>query len=321
MATIPGVTSRIRLVVATRGSMLALAQTGQVVRELARRNPGMAFPLLVITTPGDRSQKSGTLPGGTGIFTKALERALLDGRADLAVHSMKDLPTAFAPGTAIGAVTRREDPRDALISRRGLTLARLPRGARVGTSSPRRQAELLAARPDLVPVPLRGNLDTRVRKLRAGKDGLSAIIVAMAGLRRSGKARLATQKLPPSLFMPSAGQGALALQVRAGDARASSVVRKLDHPATRARCGAERAVIAHLRAGCTAPLAVHAAVRAGTMSVSACAYSPDGKRRIKATVSGPYARWKTLARRLGASLSSRGARRLIRPVRNSRPPA
>jgi len=306
-------------IVASRGSLLALTQTGQMVRELARRNPGTTFSILEITTSGDRSQKTTRAFSGTGVFVKALEKALREKRADIAVHSLKDMPTRIAPGTILAAITRREDIRDALITRNGRALDKLPPGSRVGTASPRRRAQLLALRPDLIPIPLRGNLDTRLRKLRQGEDGLTAIIVAMAGLARSGNGRRATQKLPVSRFMPAAGQGSLAVQTRAGDAAAIRAAATINHPASRAACNAERTVLAALGAGCQAPVGTIATITRDKIRLRATVYSLDGSRAIAGEITGPVRGGPRLAVRLARSLLDRGAGRLVKEARKGNP--
>ena len=308
--------ARRTFIVATRGSMLAMTQTGMMVRQLRQKNPDAFFSILEITTSGDRSQGSTRPFSGTGVFVKALEKALKEKRADIAVHSLKDMPTQVASGTVLAAITRREDIRDALITRNGKPLSKLPPGSRVGTSSPRRRAQLLAIRPDLIPIPLRGNLDTRLRKLRQGVDGLSAIIVAMAGLARSGNGSRATQKLSATSFMPAAGQGSLAVQTRANDIEAIKAAAKIDHAASRAACEAERALLSALGAGCQAPVGAFARATRTRLALSAAVYSLDGSRNISGKIAGPVKKGPLLAQRLARKLLSRGAGRLIRAAKN-----
>lgn len=271
------------LKVGTRGSALALAQT----RALAARFAG-DVEIVEVTTQGDVDRTSLSQLGGTGVFVSALRDALLDGTVDVAVHSMKDLPTSPAEGIELAAVTKREDARDALCARDGLTLDALPEGARVGTGSPRRAAQLRAARPDLEVVDIRGNVPTRLARAQGdpetGEDAdLDAVVLALAGLRRLGLEGAATDLLDLSRFPTAPAQGALAVEVRAGDAAARAAVVKTDHVATRAAVDAERRVLAGLEAGCAAPLGARAEVEDGMLFLTASAYALDGSRRITAS--------------------------------------
>lgn len=256
--------------IGTRGSALALTQTGMVADDLADAT-GATSELVTITTDGDRSNEPLSRAGGAGLFTGALRDALVEDRCDLVVHSLKDLPTAPHDGLVVAAIPAREDPRDALCARDGLTLETLPQGARVGTGSPRRMAQLRARRPDLEVVDIRGNVDTRLGRVAAGD--LDAVVLAAAGLRRLGRTDVITELLDADRWPTAPGQGALAVEVRVGD---EDLVRALDHPETRAAVEAEREVLALLEAGCSAPLGARAVIDAGLLLLSASVYSLDG---------------------------------------------
>ncbi len=265
--------------IGTRGSALALAQAGTVARSLAAKT-GAATELVTITTAGDRSTESLASLGGTGVFASALREALLAGECDAVVHSLKDLPTAPYPGLVIAAIPKREDARDALCSFGGLTLDTLPAGARVGTGSPRRRAQLAERRPDLEIVDIRGNVDTRLRRIDPSTDAaqrLDAVVLAAAGLGRLARLDAITEYLGIDGWPTAPGQGALAIEVREGEER---LVSPLDHSTTRAVVEAEREVLALLEAGCTAPIGAHALVDDGLLFLSARVYSADGARRL-----------------------------------------
>ncbi|HWR84936.1 MAG TPA: hydroxymethylbilane synthase [Rhodoglobus sp.] len=251
----------------TRGSALALAQATPVAERLGAE-------LVTISSEGDRSAAPLAEIGGTGVFASALREALLAGEVDAVVHSLKDLPTAPYPGLALGAVPKRADARDGLCARDGLTLQTLPEGARVGTGSPRRAAQLRQARPDLEVVDIRGNVDTRLG--RVGVD-LDAVVLALAGLDRLGRAAAVTQELT---WPTAPGQGALAIEVRTGDERS---VAKLDHKPSRMTVAAERKVLGLLEAGCTAPVGAQALLDDGLLFLSASVYRTDGTERITAS--------------------------------------
>ena len=247
------------LVVGTRRSALAQRQTELVVDLLRSARSELTCDIRPIVTEGDRTQRSGRpLPeiGGKGLFTSALEDALRRGDLDLAVHSLKDLPTEDLDGIAVGAVCSREDVRDCLVSREGVTLEELPSRSRVGTSSLRRTAQLLALRPDLEIASIRGNVDSRIRKVRDGE--YDATVLAAAGIVRLGLEGEVTQRLPLETMLPAPGQGALAVQCRVNDERALELLAAIDDPATRAATGAERGFLRALGAGCTAPVAAYA---------------------------------------------------------------
>ena len=243
-------------IVGTRGSRLALAQTALVVNALRAAHPDARFELREITTHGDRSTEPLSEIGGQGVFTKAIEDALLAGEIDIAVHSMKDLPPRLTPGLTIAAVPERGDPRDALVTKDGRKLADLPPGARIGTGSARRGVQLKAMRPDIECPDIRGNVDTRIRKVDDGE--YDAIVVAMAGLDRLGVAERASQIFTIEEMVPSPGQGALAVQGRANDSDARSIAGAIDHRESRAATKFERAFLEALGAGCATPAGAHA---------------------------------------------------------------
>jgi len=269
--------------IGTRGSTLARTQTGQVADAL-RALGDFEIEFIHIRTDGDRLTGSLATLGGTGVFVTALRDALLEGRCDLAVHSLKDLPTGDAPGLTIAAIPPRADARDALCTRDGRPLVGLPSGARVGTGSPRRVAQLLAVRPDLEVVDLRGNVDTRLRRVTDGD--LDAVVLAAAGLQRIGRLDATTVPLEPTLMVPAPGQGALAVECRAdldpGSALALAL-RALDDLPTRLAVTAERAVLATLEAGCSAPVGAYAQADGRRLALSATVVAADGSARIHRT--------------------------------------
>ncbi|WP_022902004.1 hydroxymethylbilane synthase [Humibacter albus] len=274
--------------VGTRSSALALAQTRQVADSLAKAS-GLEVELVPITTHGDTTTESLAQLGGTGVFTGALRDALLRGEIDVAVHSLKDLPTAPHPDIALAAVPKRADARDVLCARDGLTLDTLPAGSRVGTGSPRRVAQLKALRPDLEVVDIRGNIDTRLGRVFGDADvdrRLDAIILAAAGLGRLGRGDAATQYLELGDWLTAPGQGALALETRrkkdtSADGRAlAQGLAAINHVTTRGTVAAERAVLAGLEAGCAAPLGTTALVEDGLLFLTATVYKPDGTQRL-----------------------------------------
>ena len=262
--------------VGTRGSALALAQSTTVARALERAT-GCSARLVTIRSEGDRTTTPLAQLGGTGVFAAALRQALLAGRCDVVVHSLKDLPTAPAPGLVVGATPARADPRDALCARDGLTLATLPPGARVGTGSPRRVAQILSRRPDLEVVGVRGNVDTRLAMVTDGV--LDAVLLAAAGLDRLGRSDAVTERFDLDDWPTAPGQGALAVEVRTDE---HGLVAGLDDPATRTAVTAERRVLALLEAGCTAPVGVHATTADDGLHLLARVYRPDGGAAISA---------------------------------------
>jgi hydroxymethylbilane synthase len=289
--------------VGTRRSALARAQTDLVVA-------GLALPVEVvpITTRGDRSSALLDVIGGTGVFVSALREALLSGEIDVAVHSAKDLPVAPAEGIALGAVPGRDDPRDALVARDGCTLAQLPPGARIGTGSPRRAAQLRAARSDVTVVPVRGNVDTRVA--RVGRE-LDAVVLAVAGLRRLGRSEVITELLDPATFVPAPAQGALAVECRASDAPTLAALAALDDPHARAATTAERSLLAALEAGCSAPIGALATVCAEQLVLHAVVTASDGSRAVRGSLTGEITDPDGLGRHLAGQLITAGAEKMM----------
>ncbi len=282
----------------TRRSALARTQSGWVADWL--RGRGYDVELVDVVTEGDVNRAPLTQIGGTGVFASALRLALQAGEVDFAVHSMKDLPTAPEPGLVIAAVPVREDPRDALCARDGLTLAELPGGARVGTGSPRRAAQLAVARPDLEVVPLRGNVDTRLSTVRDGT--LDAVVLAGAGLTRLARTDRITQLLPTSIMLPAAAQGALAVECREDRDDVRDALRGLDDPDTRTATTAERTLLAELEAGCTAPIGALAVVRTGMLELEGFIGSEDTGGNSRAGLTGPREEPRVIARRLARQL-------------------
>lgn len=261
------------LVIATRRSALALWQANHVGRLLSDL-VGRPYELLELVTKGDKILDVPLARvGGKGLFVKEIEDALLDGRADLAVHSLKDVPTVLPPGLVLGAIPAREDPRDAVCSPRHGTLSAIPAGGRVGTSSLRRQCQLKAARPDLEVVSIRGNVATRLAR---ADDDLDAVLLAYAGLKRLGLGERATEVLAVERSLPAIGQGALAVEIREGDPDLGPLVARIDHRETRVAVTAERALLAHLEGGCQVPIAAHARVAGDRVALDALVGRPDG---------------------------------------------
>ena len=291
----------------TRGSALALAQSGLVAATIRERT-GRDVELVEISTAGDRSSAPvATL--GVGVFVSALREALLSKEIDLAVHSYKDLPTAPAEGLVIAAIPLREDPRDALVARDGLTLTELGDGARIGTGSVRRIAQVNALGRGLVCVPIRGNVDTRLRKVADGE--FDAVILARAGLSRLGRAAEATEILDPMLMLPAPAQGALAVECRDDDGELLDLLATLDDPATRAAVTAERALLADLEAGCSAPVAALAEVAEGDhgeeIYLRGAVFSHDGRLSVRLSRTGTPADAEEVGRLLAADLLAEGA--------------
>jgi hydroxymethylbilane synthase len=295
--------SRIRI--GTRGSALALWQAEHVRQRLEQR--GLEVGLRIITTTGDRLlDRRLEAVGGKGAFLKEIEEALLVNEVDLAVHSLKDVPTLLPSGLRLAAVLERADPRDAVVTR-GPRLAELPSGARVGTTSLRRQALLRAERPDLALVDLRGNVDTRISRLREGR--FDAVLLAMAGLTRLGRAGEATEALDPRRFVPAPGQGAIVLECREDDSTVIDAVAPLDHPATARAVAAERAFLAALGGGCNVPLGAHASAVADGLELVAFVADPAGSTLLRGErrATAP----EQLGRALADDLVARGAARLL----------
>ncbi len=301
----------------TRGSPLALWQAEEVERRLRTLDPGLRIEREILKTPGDRALDEALFRiGDKGLFTKDVEQALADGRIDLAVHSLKDLPTTLAPGLVVGAVLEREDPRDALVSA-GAWLHELPRGARVGTSSLRRRAQLLALRPDLRIVEVRGNVATRLAKAVRGE--CEAVVLALAGLLRLGLADRAVEVFEPERMLPAVGQGALAVEVREGDAKRRELLARIDHRPTRLAVSAERSLLARLEGGCQVPVGALAVFGAkGSLELSALVADLDGEKVVRASGSGAAATEAdacAVGDRVAAQLIAEGAREVLNRIR------
>jgi len=296
----------------TRRSALALAQSGRVAEAL--RAHGHEVALVEVVTEGDRSAEALTQLGGTGVFVTELRRRLTEGAIDVAVHSLKDLPTAAADGLVVAAVPQREDPRDALVSRDRTPLNQLAEGATVGTGSPRRVAQLRALGLGLEVVPIRGNVDTRLRRVADGD--FDAVVVAAAGLARLGRLDEAAELLDPGQMLPAPGQGALAVECRVDDESLVDVVRALEDASTRAAVTAERALLATLEAGCTAPVGALADVAIGDSGedeiyLRGAVTAVDGSRAVRLSITGPLADSERLGRQLAGDLLEAGAAELI----------
>ena len=298
--------------IGSRGSQLALWQANHISALLRER--GLEVEIEIIHTTGDKITDVALAKVGTkGMFTKEIEEALAEGRVDLAVHSLKDLPTEVASGFEIAAITKRENPRDVLCSRKFSSVDELPQGACVGTSSLRRQAQLKAVRPDLEIHPLRGNVDTRLRKLEAG--GYDAVILAAAGLNRLGKTGLVKQVLSTELMCPAAGQGALGVEIRSGDKATRRHLTFLDDASARATTTCERALLERMGGGCQVPIGALAEARNGGLHLDAIVASPDGTRLLRESRDGsdPVA----LGNAVGESLLRRGGAAILQEVYGS----
>lgn len=297
----------------TRASALAAAQAGQVGAEITTRT-GREVELVEVTTYGDTSRAALATIGGTGVFVTALREALLMGQVDLAVHSLKDLPTDPADGLVLAAVPTRLDPRDVLVSRDGLRLADLPAGSQVGTGSPRRAAQLRMAFPALDVVPVRGNVDSRIGFVTGGE--LDAVVLARAGLARLGRIGEVTEEIDPGLMLPAPGQGALAVECRQADSQTVLLVGTLEDPASRAAVAAERALLARLEAGCSAPVGALATLAEEGywipgLTLRAAVISPDGARVLRSSGAAPVDDAEGLGWRLAEELLAAGAAGLM----------
>jgi hydroxymethylbilane synthase len=286
---------------------MAMTQSGHVADALAARTGHEAELVGVTTTEGDVSKENLAQIGGTGVFVNGLREKVLAGEVDFAVHSLKDLPTLPAEGITLAAIPTRDDPRDALCG--AAKLADLPHGARVGTGSPRRMAQLRALRPDLDVVPIRGNADTRLRKVSDGD--FDAIILAFAGLGRIKRLEAVSEVFDPSQMLPAPGQGALALECRADRTDLVEILAKLDDPASRAAVTAERALLARLEAGCSAPVGAYAALEDRTLHLIGVVAGYDGERQIRLSKSGHPAEAERLGRELADQMIAEGADQLM----------
>ena len=298
-----------KLRIGSRGSQLALWQANHISALLRER--GLEVEIEIIHTTGDKITDVALAKVGTkGMFTKEIEEALADGRVDLAVHSLKDLPTELPKGFEIAAITERQDPRDAFCSRSYASFQELPHGARVGTSSLRRQAQLKAVRPDLEIYPLRGNVDTRLRKLEQGE--YDAIILASAGLNRLRKTQLVKQVIPADIMCPAAGQGALGIEIREGDSATREHLSFLNDPAARAATTCERALLNRLGGGCQVPIGAFAEMRDGKLHLESIVADPDGSQILRDSRDGVDP--EKLGNDAGASLLSRGGAAILESV-------
>ncbi|GII81320.1 porphobilinogen deaminase 1 [Sphaerisporangium rufum] len=300
----PGVGGALRL--GTRRSLMATTQSGLVADRLTART-GREVELVGVTTFGDVTKAHLAQLGGTGVFVSALRDRLIDGDIDFAVHSLKDLPTQPDPRVVIAAIPPRDDPRDALVGR--AKLADLPPGARVGTGSPRRVAQLRALRPDLDYVPIRGNADTRIGKIAAGE--LHAVVLAAAGLGRIGRTAEVAQLFEIEEMLPAPGQGALAVECRAGDARMIELLAVLDDRRTRSAVTAERVVLAALEAGCSAPVGAYAVDDGHILNLTATVVALDGTRSVRTSTAGDPSAAMELGRDLAATMIAEGAGTLM----------
>jgi hydroxymethylbilane synthase len=297
--------------IGSRGSQLALWQANHISQLLRRRGHEVAIE--IIHTTGDKITDVALAKVGTkGMFTKEIEEALAAGRVDLAVHSLKDLPTELSAGFEIAAVTEREDPRDAFCSRQYSKITDLPQGARVGTSSLRRQAQLKAIRPDLEVHPLRGNVDTRLRKLEQGE--YHAVILAAAGLKRLGKTELIKQIMSAEIMCPAAGQGALAIEIRRGDAATRELLEFLNDANARAATTCERALLNRLGGGCQVPIGAFAEVRNGKLHLDAIVADPDGSKLLRESSDGALDDPEKVGSAVGDTLLRRGGAEILEAV-------
>ncbi|MBO8128712.1 MAG: hydroxymethylbilane synthase [Peptococcaceae bacterium] len=300
--------------VGTRGSALALKQTEWVIRSLREVHPEVNFEIKKIKTLGDSILDVALAKiGDKGIFTKEIEKALLGEEIDLAVHSMKDLPTILPPGLVIGAVTVRHFPGDVLISADGSRLDELPRGARIGSSSLRRRAQLLAYRPDLQMTTVRGNLQTRLKKLEEGQ--FDATILAWVGLHRLGMTDVIAQRIPFTVCLPAVGQGALAVEIRSDDTEMADLVRKIDHRESRSAVTAERTLMHCLEGGCQVPIGAVARLWGGTLILEAMVGTLDGRRLVRTMDSSPIDQPEQLGIRVADKLLKLGAADILAEVR------
>jgi len=298
--------------VGTRASLLARTQTQLVVDAFTGSNPDVPVETVLVSTEGDRSAQPLEQIGGTGVFVSALREALLAGQIDVAVHSYKDLPTAPAPGIALAAVPRREDPRDALCARDGLSLLELPPGSRIGTGSPRRAAQLNALDRGWQVVPIRGNVDTRLARVGSAEGQLDAVVLAVAGLSRLGRHEAITELLDPIQVLPAAAQGALAVECRESDEDARSLLAPLDDHLTRSAVAAERSLLTALEAGCTAPVGALAEISEGEDGVlevflRGSVTAIDGSDAVRLSAAGPLNTAEEVGQRLAAELIDLGA--------------
>jgi len=303
-----------KVVVGSRGSMLALIQAEQVIARLRQAAPDREFARKIIKTTGDKILDSAlTAIGERGLFVKEIENALLRGEIDFAVHSMKDVPTQIQPGLSIAAVTERENPLDVLLTSSGQGLLELPAGARVGAGSLRRIAQLLHLRPDLSFVPVRGNIETRLNKLK-GKE-FSALVLAYAGLKRLGRLELLTEIIPAHICLPAVGQGALSIEIRQGDMEIEQLVLNVNDPLTHAAVKAERAFLQRLAGGCQVPIGALGEIEDGAVYLQGVIASLDGRTMLRDTARGDAAAPEAVGLRLAEKLLARGGTSILEKAR------
>jgi len=301
-----------QLRIGTRASQLALWQANWVKSELEKRYPGMEVTLTKIKTIGDKILDVPLAQvGGKGLFVKEIEEAMLRGEIDIAVHSMKDVPTEFPEGLGLHCITEREDPRDAVISR-NVKFSELPQGARIGTSALRRQAQLLKVRPDLQMVIIRGNVETRIRKLE--DDNLDAVILAAAGLKRLGFTEKVGEYLDTDLSIPAIGQGALGIECRLDNAVITETIDFFNHPDTSYAVRAERALLKRCEGGCQVPIAAHGTVSGGVLRLVGFIAAVDGQRSVRGEVSGPVGECEKLGIKLADQLLGEGGKAILEEV-------
>lgn len=302
------------IVIGTRESALALWQTNWVLAALKKTHPDFTFTVKKIKTKGDKLLDVALAKiGDKGLFTKELELAMLAGEIDLAVHSMKDLPTQLPPGLTLGAILPREKAGDVVLSHLGYDLDTLPKGAKVGTSSLRRRAQLLHYRPDLKIADLRGNVGTRITKLK--QEGFQAIILAAAGVIRLGHDELVTQYIPHEICLPSVGQGAIAVEIREGDEKIASMVARIAHRETTGAVLAERAFLRTLEGGCQIPIGAFATVVGEEITLKGLVANLDGSRVIKGSMTGSMEAPEELGQQLGTRLLAMGAQEILTTMR------
>ncbi len=303
----------LELRIGTRGSQLALYQANWVKGKLLQTHPHLRVTIIKIKTTGDKIQDVPLAKiGGKGLFVKEIEEALIRKKIDLAVHSIKDVPTEFPEGLHLSAITKREDPRDVLFSKDGLLLKDLPRGAKIGTSSLRRQAQLLHFRDDFEMVPLRGNLDTRLRKLEA--TNLDGIVLALAGVRRLGLEARITEIIPVEISLPAIGQGALGIETRIDDKEVEERIRFLNDEDSSITVKGERAFLKRLEGGCQVPIAAFGRIVGSNLHIDGLVGTIDGKRLIRHHVEGPIAKAEAIGMELAEILLNKGAGEILEEV-------
>lgn len=299
--------------IGTRGSKLALAQTNSVVESMKKVAPEIAAEICVIKTSGDIMQDVSLLQiGGQGVFVKEIEEALLSGSIDLAVHSMKDVPGEIPEGLIFAAILQREDARDVLVSRGNVKMEFMPKGARIGTGSLRRGAQIKAMLPDVTIVPLRGNIDTRLKKIET--ENLTGVILAAAGIKRLGYVEKIAQYLPVELMLPAVGQGALGLQIRREDSELANLLARLNHAPTAAEVTAERSYLRALGGGCRLPIAAFGKIEGKALSLEGLVAAPDGASVCRDKVQGEIAGAEEIGKMLAEMIMEKGGKKLLNLV-------